>query len=375
MLIILGINLVILALVLWNVLAWPRVGPADGEARPTCSVLVPARNEQANIGPCLDAILRQGTAVTEVIVCDDHSTDATADIVMRHAGADPRVRLITAGELPAGWSGKTNACVALAAAANGQWLLFIDADSRLCDDAVARMLAEARRRDVTFLSCWPGLALGGFWEKTLMPMLNFVVFTLFPAPRSLVRNDPSLGLAHGVCILARREDYHALGGHRIVAGEIFEDTCLARQWRRSGRRGVCLDGQDLIRVRMYDSLSAILQGFGRIFFPAFRRTISFWLFIAFHTVCFLLPFVLLAIWAARGIWWPTAALAAATVLLMRLLFAVRFGYPPWSVLLHPLAQVLLITTGIGSWWRCRFGRGVQWKGRTYHGRKPAEGAP
>lgn len=359
------INLLILLLVLWNVIRWPKPRPTGRRFSKVCSVLIPARNEQDNIALCLEGVLRQGEVACEIIVCDDHSTDRTASIVNHFRQEDSRIRLIAADALPLGWCGKPFACASLANEAKGEWLLFIDADSRLCEGAIERMLSEASTRKATFLSCWPGLALKGFWERTLMPMLNFVVLTLFPAPLSLKRKDPSLGLAHGACILVRRDEYRKVGGHEAVRSEIFEDTSLARIWRAQGERGICLDGQDLVRVRMYDSFQGIWEGFRKNFFPAFRHILSFWLFLLLHFACFLLPFLLFAILAIQGEWSLPLGLAALWVLLMRTSLALRFGYPLWSVLLHPLAEWLLLTLGIVSWWSCRGGRGVEWKGRIY----------
>ena len=355
----------ILALVLWNAIRWPQPGGRGDVPPRSCSVLIPARDEESTIEACVASVLRQGESLLEVIVCDDHSADATAATVRELGRKDGRVRLVAAPALPPGWCGKTSACATLAGEASGPWLLFLDADARLCANALERMLRTAAAREVSFLSCWPGLELVGFWERVLMPMLHFVVLTLFPAPLSLRRRDPSLGLAHGACILARRDEYRRIGGHGAVKDELFEDTALARVWRARGGRGICLDGQSIVRVRMYDSLRAIWNGFRKNFFPSFRRGRNFWLFLLLHLACFLLPFALFAAGALRGVWlWP-AALAAAAVLCMRAALALRFGHPLWSVLWHPLAESVLLALGIVSWRDCRGGRGVEWKGRRY----------
>jgi cellulose synthase/poly-beta-1,6-N-acetylglucosamine synthase-like glycosyltransferase len=275
---------------------------------------------------------------------------------------DARVRLIAPRELPEGWCGKNFACHMLASEARGRWLLFLDADARLESKAVASLISQARARGLSLLSAWPELNMESFWEKALMPMLNFVVFTLFPAPLSTRRNDPSLGLAHGACILARRKLYLKIGGHAAVKGEIFEDQRLAHLWREKGERSLCLDGGNVVSVRMYDSLARIFRGFQKNFFPAFRREASFWGFLLLHASVLLAPVILLFAWPV----WPVKA-AALAVLLMRLLLAVRFGHPFWAILLHPVAEAILIFVAISSWWRCKSGRGVVWKGRAYQG--------
>ena len=356
----------LLVIVTCNVVAWPKVAQrpsASTEHLHSVSILIPARNEEHHLPACLDAALQQDATVAEVLVYDDHSTDATAQVVRTAAARDARVRLVNTATLAPGWCGKNFACAQLARAAQTKWMLFLDADARLANDAVARMVAEAERRQVTMLSCWPGLTMASPWEKALMPMLNFVVFTLFPAPLSLLRNDASLGLAHGACLLIERTTYEALGGHAAVRDQIFEDTRLAQLWRAHGQRSLCLDGQGVVRVRMYDSFSEIWRGFQKNFYLAFRHNASFWAFLALHALVFLAPFLLLG--RSRA-----AALTAACVLLMRALLAARFRHPWWSVFVHPGSEIILLALGLSSWWRCRSGQGVAWKGRVY-GASPA----
>jgi glycosyltransferase involved in cell wall biosynthesis len=358
----------LLCVALWNALAWPRIGDAKGAAGPDSShvsVLIPARDEEDNIAGCLDAALAQGTAVTEVLVYDDHSRDATARVVGEYARHDSRVRLVAPAPLPDGWCGKTFACARLAEEARADWLLFLDADARLLGaGAAALVVREAEARGVTLLSCWPRIETRGFWEGALMPLLNFVVFTLYPAPLALRRSDPSLGLAHGSCVLARRDDYELVGGHAVVRGELFEDVRLAQAWRAAGRPSLCLDGRAVVGVRMYRSLAEIWRGFQKNFFPAFRSARGFWAFMALHFFVFLLPFALLP-FATTTPGGDLLASATACVVAARFALALRFRQPLWSPLLHPLAEAVLLALGVSSWLRCGTGRGVEWKGRSY----------
>jgi len=359
----LAANLFIFGVVLANVALWPRLRRASGKYHGQVSILIPARNEEANLPYCLDSVLKQGETVLEILVYDDHSTDGSANVISQFAERDRRVRAVAPVPLESGWLGKNFACSRLALEAKGKWLLFIDADARLSHDAAASMVEEARLRRLKFLSCWPGLEMGGFWERALMPMLNFVVLSLFPAPLSLILDRPSLGLAHGACLMIERESYFSIGGHAAVRDRIFEDGSLARLWREQGERGLCLDGQDIVRVRMYESLGGIWSGFQKNFFPAFRRESSFYAFIAFHFLVFLLPCLLLIAEPS-----PAAALAAGTVFAARALLAIRFRHPAWSVLLHPVGELILISVGVSSWLRIKSGRGVDWRGRRYYKR-------
>jgi chlorobactene glucosyltransferase len=361
-----------LCVAVWNALAWPRVGESSGVenlSSERVSILIPARDEERNIAGCLDAALAQGACVGEVLVYDDHSRDETARIVGEYARRDPRVRLVAPAPLPAGWCGKTFACARLAEEARADWLLFLDADARLSVGAAALIVREAEARAVTMLSCWPRLETRGFWEGALMPLLNFVVFTLYPAPLALRRADASLGLAHGSCVLARRDDYESVGGHTIVRGELFEDVRLAQAWRAAGRPSLCLDGRAVVTVRMYNSLAEIWRGFQKNFFPAFRSARGFRAFMALHLFVFLAPFALLPL-AAETKGGAFLSAAAACVLATRFALALRFRQPLWSPLVHPLGEAVLLALGVSSWLRCRTGRGVEWKGRSYNTAAP-----
>jgi len=315
-------------------------------------VLIPARDEEANLPSCLESVLAQPEAA-EVLVYDDESADGTRAAAEEFARRDPRVRLAGTLPLPAGWCGKTFACAQMARQAQFPWMLFLDADTRLKPGALGRAVGEAESRGATLLSCWPEVTMRGFWEQTLMPLMNFAIFTLQPVAWSVTSVHPTLGLAHGAFILVDKTAYGHVGGHEAVRGEIFEDTRLARLWRERGERSLCLDGRDVLSVRMYRDVAGIWNGFVKNFRPAFRSPARFWFFTGLHTVVFLGPFVL-------GMW-PAAAL----VLGARLLIAVRFRYPLWTVLLHPMTEAFTCGIALASWWRCRSGRGVVWKGRRY----------
>ena len=361
-------SLLLLAITLANVFLWPRVRRAGTMDAGDVSVLIPARNEELNLPACLDAVRAQGEVVGQILIYDDHSSDGTAGVIDRYSRQEPRLARVQCRTIEPGWTGKNFACAELAKVATGRYLLFLDADARLEPGAVDALRQEMVNRNLQFLSCWPGLVMITTWEKVLMPMLNFVVFSIFPGPLSLYFSYPSLALAHGACMLIERQSYLEIGGHRAVRDQIFEDTRLAQLWRMRGRRGLCLDGQQIVRVRMYSKLDEIWRGFEKNFYPAFQSDLSFWAFIIFHLVAVLLPFAWVLFDRDRRL-----LVAISSILTVRLLLAQRFGQPRWSFILHPFAEMMLIALGVTSWWRCKSGRGVSWKGRIYHGNpdKPA----
>lgn len=362
----LAVNLLVLWVVLWNIRAWPRVRQTDrGVAPGLISVLIPARNEEWRLGPCLESLVAQDAVLGEILVYDDHSSDGTAALVRDWALRDARIRLIPPAPLEEGWLGKPFACARLADAARCEWLLFLDADTRVRPGAVGSIVQEAIDRQATLLSCWPDLVMESFWERLLMPLFPFFLFSLYPAPLSLKYDYPQLGVAHGACILAQRDAYRRTGGHHMVKDEIVEDALLARHWRASAEKGLFLDGSELVQLRMYASLGEIWRGFQKNFYPGFRHAASFWAFLVLHGVAFLLPFLVApATLLGRFHLWPFLGAAACT-LISRWALAARFRQSFWSTLLHPVAQAMLIALGLSSWWRCVTGKGVHWKDRKY----------
>lgn len=166
-------------------------------------------------------------------------------------------------------------------------------------------------------------------------------------------------------MLFHAHTYRRLGGHELVSRELFEDTALAREWRRLGERSLCFDGQDVVRVRMYRSFGELWSGFRKNFYPAFRTEIGFWIFLLFHAAVFLVPFAMVLRCAVTHDPCSASWVAAGAVLAMRLVQALRFRYPWWSSFLHPFAEIVLLAVGLSSWWSIRSGRGVAWKGRQY----------
>jgi chlorobactene glucosyltransferase len=228
----------------------PPAVPVDGSV----SVVVPARDEERSIGDCVRSLTAQDHRPIEVIVVDDGSADRTAAVAAA-AGA----RVVDAGPLPPGWAGKPHACAAGAAAASGDWLLFVDAATVVEPGLVSAALARARGRRLDVLSPHPRQEVVTFWERVVIP----AGFFLLAVTRDVRRiNDPQRRAAavNGQCVLFRAAAYRELGGHGAVAGEVLEDVALGREAKRRGLRLEMVDGSRFIRTRMYRSAGEIWNG-------------------------------------------------------------------------------------------------------------------
>jgi hypothetical protein len=233
---------------------------------PEISIIIPARNEEASLGPCLESLVSQQGVEFEIIVVDDHSSDRTREIANSFAG----VRVLDAGPLPRGWTGKNNAVATGARDASGEWFLFTDADTVHLPGSLCRSINEAKQKGAALLSYSPQQIVAGFWEKAVMPVIFAELASQY---RPAEVSDPSspAAAANGQYILMTREAYEAIGGHAAVAGKILEDVELARAVKRSGRKIFFRFGGDAVRTRMYRSLPQLREGWNKnlaILFPA-----------------------------------------------------------------------------------------------------------
>jgi glycosyltransferase involved in cell wall biosynthesis len=236
---------------------------------PQVSVIIPARNEEANLGSCLDSLMDQGKLSFEVIVVNDHSTDRTKEI----AESFPGVRVIDAGTLPPGWTGKNNAVATGARAARANWFLFTDADTVHLPGSLARALSEAKENAADLLSYSPQQLAGTFWEKAALPVVFAELARQFP-PSQVSDPKSSAAAANGQYILVTREAYEAVGGHAALASSILEDVALARAVKASGRKIRFRYAADAVRTRMYRNFQQLREGWTKnlaLLFPHLAR--------------------------------------------------------------------------------------------------------
>jgi glycosyltransferase involved in cell wall biosynthesis len=242
------------------------VAPETVPSRPVVSVIVPARDEEACLGACLESLAAQTGVTFEIIVVNDASTDRTREI----AQSFPMVRVVDADAPPPDWTGKNNAMAAGTRDARGEWLLFTDADTVHLPGSLARAVAEAKQRGAAMLSYSPEQEVHGFWEKAVMPVI-FAELAATYQP-SLVSDPKSpAAAANGQYILITREAYDAVGGHAAVSNSLLEDVALARAVKVSGRKIFFRFGGDAVRTRMYRSFAQLREGWTKnlaLLFPS-----------------------------------------------------------------------------------------------------------
>jgi hypothetical protein len=382
-----------------NLLVYRPIRNRNPQAASPVSVLIPARNEEENLGATLQAVLESRGCRFEVVVLDDHSTDRTAQIVRELADRDQRVRLASAPPLPPGWCGKQHACQVLSKLGRHPLLVFIDADVRLEPDALARMASVVEPPPAGFptgrehSSGWrfplprmetvaPALAsgvprqeLGTFSERLLIPLIHFILLGFLPMHAMRRTRWPAMSAGCGQLFIARRDAYERCGGHAVLRDSLHDGIRLPRAFRKAGFATDLFDATDLAACRMYRTNADAWRGLGKNATEGLAAPGTIVPMTGLLLGGQVLPFVLLALAPAlspQGLALAAAAIAAAYI--PRLIAVRLFRQPLGSALLHPVGVLALLVIQWHAFIRCFAGRPAVWKGRSYPVRETVRAA-
>jgi glycosyltransferase involved in cell wall biosynthesis len=337
------------------------------------SVLIPARNEEGAIAACVHSVLASNYVDLECIVLDDHSTDATAEIVDAIAAKDARVRLEKSPPLPAGWSGKQHACYTLSQLAKQPTLVFLDADVRLQPDCLARLAAFQKQSNAPLVSGFPKQETETFLEKLLIPLIHFMLLGFLPFSQMRKQCLPGLGAGCGQLFLTTKEAYEKVGGHSnmLVRDSFHDGIKLPRAYRTNGLMTDLCDVTELATCRMYRTAGQVWNGLAKNAGEGLAAP----KLIVFSTLMLLIGQVIpvvLFIYGMRGRllgdeypgWMLIAGLALLASYYPRLNAVTRFRQSHYGAMLHPLGVLLLLAIQWYATIRALIGRPVGWKGRT-----------
>ena len=344
-----------LGIALVNALLFPKLKRAAPAAKPGISILIPARNEAENLAKTLPLLLAQETpeVSTEIIVLDDQSEDGTAEVVRGLQQAHPQLKLISGALLPAGWVGKNWACHQLSLAAQGDLLLFTDADVFWHPGALNAVLARMQASRADLLSIYPRQETHTLSERALVPLIDDVLLCFFPY--LFIRLPFAAASAgNGQVMVFRRESYQRISGHQSVKNSVLEDVHLARRIKKHGGKLSLALGQDLISVRMYHGYQEVLEGFGKNL-RAFHGNSVVLLLISgmLHLSAYTLP---LFVPALRPLLWVGLA--------ERLVVNVTSGRNTKADLLEVVTVPFSPLMALPIYWRA-LQKKYNWKGRNY----------
>ncbi|OLV15780.1 glycosyltransferase [Deinococcus marmoris] len=342
------------AVLLINAVTFPRLrSRPTPQTGPRVSILIPARDEAANLPHTLPGVLAQGA--DEVIVLDDSSTDGTAEIA---SGLGARV--VRGQPLPPGWFGKPWACQQLSILASGDILIFTDADVTWHAGALGAVLHELEASGADLLSVQPRQSNRTLGERLLTPLVDAAVLSYFPYP-AIRQPQAAATIANGQVMAFRRVALEGAGGYALVRRELLEDMQLARRLKARGGRVASALGQNAIGVRMYRSYPDSVRGFSKNVLPIHLHSRPLLLLSAVaHLAVYTLPWLLPVL--RRPV--PGARALRVLGLLERTAVALIAGRRSPADLLEGLLGPVTPLLALPVYLRAARRR-VVWKGREY----------
>lgn len=353
------------------------VAEREGEAALEVSVILPARNEEANLAACLKSLLGQtelGFALGrewELILVNDASADRTRVMFDEAAAGHPAVdgsAAVTVMDAPeldtsprGGFTGKNNACWAAAQVARGARLLFTDADTVHEPGSISRSLREADKHGAALLSYSPRQITTGMAQRLVMPLIFSELASVYPPAQV---SDPSrkVAAANGQFLLIEAETYFSVGGHRAVGPDVLEDVAIARNVKRGQRNLRFRYAPDALSTRMYPDTVSMIEGWTknlarlmpRPIYLALWRVLDLLLLVCLPTIA--LGFPTLVPWqrAVIGVLWLRTAFRFYSRVS-------RAHFPVVDTAISPLGIPLFVFLLL----RSTFARRVTWKGRSY----------
>ncbi len=320
------------------------------------SVLIPARNEERNIGNLLSALSLQQYDDFEIIVLDDNSNDHTAEIVIEQSNHNNRIRLIKGTTLSQHWLGKNWACHQLALEAKGDYFLFLDADVNPHPNLIASLIGEAAEKKLTLLSVFPDQQMETIGESCVVPLMNYILLSLLPLKFIFSKGNVSFSAANGQCMFFNARDYRENLFHQQVKEKVAEDIEIMKIVKTKSRAGETLLANGLISCRMYSSGNEAILGFRKNILSIFGNSIFFLLTFLLLSVFAYIPIIMFATA-------PVILLMLCGVLLIRILISVISNQSSFkNIILHPLQMLMLVFISVLAL-ISKSNKNATWKGR------------
>ncbi|MHA7060235.1 glycosyltransferase family 2 protein [Aquimarina sp. M1] len=280
----------------------PKTTPL--RSTPSVSILIPARNEEENIGALLSQLSTFEYTTLEIIVYNDHSTDKTESIIKHWATLTPTIKLLNGDALPKGWLGKNHACHQLAKAATGNILLFLDADVSVKKDVIERSVGYLQKHELHLLSIFPKQIVKSFGEKVSVPLMNWILLSILPIYLIRKSKNKIFSAANGQFMMFKAATYKAIWPHEQCKSDKVEDMAIIKLFKQEGLASDTRLGDNDISCRMYVGLDEAIEGFIKNIFQFFGNSIL--VTISFGVLTTIAPFV---VYIYLGVWWFIAYLA------------------------------------------------------------------
>ncbi len=335
------------------------------------SILIPCRNEQDNIGKCLDSFLKQTYSNFEIIVLDDESDDDTGNILTQYMARHPNISVIQGKPLPEGWTGKNWACHQLYEASEGEVLLYCDADTTVDSTLTNDALAELVKRNLGFITIFPQRESTNLFDRCVWSFTRWVIASWVPLWLAYQTRTRIFAVGFGQFLMLRRTAYDEIGGYESLRANSLDDFEIARRIQSSGTQWRVYNGIGRLMTVSYQSTKDAVEGYGKSIFPALGSNafvlLLSWLLLANLTWT---PVLVLVMESVKIISLSTdqlqlASFSVAAVLISWAAAAVKLKISTPMTVLYPIAITSVLYTSLASYIGIRYGT-MMWKNRVIH---------
>lgn len=326
-----------MAVALTNMLSFHHLpNKAISKSDVSISILVPARNEEHNIERLLDSLDSGSSLIREIIVYDDSSTDGTAAIVKRFKQQNSKFKLIQGGDLTKGWLGKNHACHHLAQKAQGDFLLFLDADVEIRDGAIQKAILHMEKHNLHLLSIFPKQILSSFGEKATVPIMNWILLSMLPLILIRRSRNPAFSAANGQFMMFRAETYKNHLPHQLFKNHMVEDIAIIQYFKTQELKSDTLLGNKDVECRMYSGGKEAIEGFSKNVFQFFGGSVLLTMLVAVTTT--IAPLAIF-VYMGRGF----GALYIVGIVLIRVFISIASQQSIWiNTFLMPLQHAAFL---------------------------------
>ena len=344
----------------------PEWLPPDGTALPSLTIVVPARNEEAEIEEALHSLLALDYSSFEVIAVNDRSTDSTGEIMDRLAGepsSHGKLRVIHVRELPPRWLGKTHAMWLGAQQGSGEWILFTDADCVFRTDTMRRAMFYAVKNELDHLVLIPTIHMHS-WGERMMIAFPQIAASFVMRPWKVRDQEARDFIGAGAFNLVRREAYEAIGTFAALRLEVVDDLELGAAIKKARFRQDVVVGRDLVSLRWIKGAMGLVRNLEKNLFAFLKFRFSL-VVAACVLVLFLNVWPFLGMMIAPG--WSRAPFAFAVGMIAARYYqgSETMGVPAITFLLNPISAILTAIAILGSAFAAIRDGGVTWRGTKY----------
>ncbi|MHA1743137.1 MAG: glycosyltransferase [Candidatus Heimdallarchaeota archaeon] len=333
---------------------------------PFVSIIVPTFNEEKNIEKCLSSLKNLNYSRFEIIVSDGGSTDDTPFLAEQYTD-----KVLVESSVPEGWIGKNYGCHLAAERAQGELLLFTDADTRHTPNSLRIAVSNLLEKTVDLLTIFPYQKLSRWWES-IIPLYYFLSLFVSGGIKKVndAKNDDNF-VAIGQYLLFTKKGYRQIGGYERIKGSIIDDYAFARLVKKELRSLYYLDCSKLVYTEMYpDSLSHCWSGLKKFLYAGVKitpaRRIAVTIVMILWTLLAPLMIILTSLYSDSWGLLGTIVFSYALLLLEFNLYWQNKGSHRWlTYLFFPVQMMMFIVLMLTSLVESTVIKTTTWKGRKY----------